>query len=70
MAIKEFKKEIMKEWEEMTDEGILFWCLNLRVTHDRQRVLFKIDQTQYVDEILLVSDEEIKRSVFTFIESM
>ena len=51
MAIKEFKKEIMKEWE-MTDEGILFWCLNLRVTRDRQRGLLKIDQTQYVDEIL------------------
>ena len=36
----------------MTDEGILFWCLNLRVTHDIQRGLMKIDQEQYADEVL------------------
>ena len=36
----------------MTDEGILFWCLNLRVTRDMQRGLLKIDQSQYVDELL------------------
>ena len=36
----------------MTDEGLLFWCLNLRVTRDMQKGLLKIDQSQYVDEIL------------------
>lgn len=36
----------------MTDEGILFWCLNLRVTRDKQRGLLKIDQQQYVEEML------------------
>ena len=46
-----FKVAIAKEWE-MTDEGRLFWCLNLRVTRDMKRGLLKIDQAQYVDEIL------------------
>ena len=50
-ACQRFKREIAKEWE-MTDEGKLFWCLNLRVTRDIQRGLLKIDQAQYVDEIL------------------
>ena len=36
----------------MTDEGRLFWCLNLRVTRDMQRGLLKIDQTQYAQEII------------------
>ena len=36
----------------MTDEGQLFWCLNLRVTRDFNQKLLKIDQTQYVEEIL------------------
>ena len=50
-AILEFKTLISKEWE-MTDEGRLFWCLNLRVTRDMQRGLLKVDQGQYVQEIL------------------
>ena len=50
-AVAKFKKEIASEWE-MTDEGILFWCLNLRVTRDKNNGLLKIDQEQYVDEIL------------------
>ena len=29
--ITDFKKAVAREWE-MTDEGRLFWCLNLRVT--------------------------------------
>ena len=36
----------------MTDEGILFWCLNLRVTRDHSKGLLKIDQSQYAQEIL------------------
>ena len=50
-AIKVFKSQVAKEWE-MTDEGILFWCLNLRVTRDMKRGLLKIDQEQYAKEIL------------------
>ena len=46
-----FKRTIAKEWD-MTDEGKLFWCLNLRITRDIRRGLLKIDQTQYIDEIL------------------
>ena len=46
-----FKAAVAKEWD-MTDEGKLFWCLNLRITRDMQRGLLKIDQTQYIDEIL------------------
>ena len=51
-AIKRFKSEVSREWE-MTDEGILFWCLNLRVTRDMDRGLLKIDQdqSQHVDEL-------------------
>ena len=45
-AVAEFKQEIAKEWE-MTDEGILFWCLNLRVTRDMEKGLMKIDQEQF-----------------------
>ena len=36
----------------MTDEGRLFWCLNLRVTRDTGRGLMKIDQSQYIQQIL------------------
>ena len=50
-AVLKFKGEIAKEWE-MTDEGRLFWCLNLRVTRDMKRGLLKIDQSQYIEEIL------------------
>lgn len=50
-AVKIFKSQVAKEWE-MTDEGILFWCLNLKVTRDMKNGLLKIDQEQYVDEIL------------------
>ena len=28
-----FKRQLAREWE-MTDEGSLFWCLNLRITRD------------------------------------
>ena len=50
-SIHAFKSEVSKEWE-MTDEGRLFWCLNLRVTRDFERDLMKIDQAQYAHEIL------------------
>ena len=46
-----FKKQIASEWE-MTDEGRLFWCLNLRVTRDTTRGLLKIDQAQYAQDII------------------
>jgi hypothetical protein len=46
-----FKAAIAREWE-MTDEGRLFWCLNLRVTRDTGRGLMKIDQSQYIQQIL------------------
>ena len=46
-----FKSQVAKIWE-MTDEGLLFWCLNLRVTRDKEKGLLKIDQEQYVEEIL------------------
>ncbi len=42
----------------MTDRGRLFWCLNLRVTRDLQRVLLKIDQAQYAKEIIERFDME------------
>ena len=50
-AILDFKSQISKEWE-MTDEGRLFWCLNLRVTRDLERGLLKVDQAQYAQEII------------------
>ena len=51
ITITRFKSEISREWE-MTDEGRLFWCLNLLVTRDMDQKLLKIDQSQYVMEIL------------------
>ena len=51
-SITWFKKAVQQEWQ-MTDEGRLFWCLNLRVTRDMQRGLLKIAK---LDAIQLVSD--------------
>ena len=49
--IAAIKAQLAAEWE-MTDEGLLFWCLNLRVTRDVSKGLLKIDQSQYLDEVL------------------
>ena len=51
-AVQLFKAAVAKEWE-MTDEGRLFWCLNLRVTRDLSKGLLKVDQAQYVREMLV-----------------
>ena len=44
----------------MTDEGILFWCLNLRVTRDKVKGLLKLDQEQYVEEIFPVPGVDVR----------